>query len=52
MTFCSNEPLERIRQKLEDFKPLLLEEFPLTLEERFMEEMEGAEYDFAEIFKV
>lgn len=52
MTFSSTEPFEKIRQKLEEFKPLLLEEFPLSLEEVFMEEMEGTKYDFAEIFKI
>ncbi len=52
MTFSSTEPFEQIKQKLDEFKPLLLEEFPLSLEEVFMEEMEGTEYDFSEIFKL
>ncbi len=30
--------------------PLLIERFPLTLEEIFLEEMEGSDYDFKEIF--
>lgn len=51
MTFSSDEPLEDIEYKLRDFKPLLLEEFPLSLEEVFLEEMEGAKYDFAQIFQ-
>ena len=31
-------------------KPLMLEKFPLTLEEIFLEEMEGSDYDFKDIF--
>lgn len=37
-------------KKLNDMKPLLMEKFPLRLEEIFLEEMEGADYDFKEIF--
>lgn len=37
-------------KKLNDMKPLLIEKFPLRLEEIFLEEMEGADYDFKEIF--
>lgn len=51
MTFSSNEPIADIEYKLRDFKPLLLEEFPLSVEEVFLEEMEGSDYDFAQIFK-
>lgn len=36
--------------KLREMSPLLLEKFPLTLEEIFLEEMEGTDYDFREIF--
>lgn len=36
--------------KLNEMKPLLLEKFPLTLEEIFLEEMEGSDYDFKDIF--
>lgn len=35
---------------LQKMQPLSLEKFPLTLEEIFLEEMEGADYDFKEIF--
>ena len=31
-------------------KPLMIEKFPLTLEEIFLEEMEGSDYDFKDIF--
>ncbi len=36
--------------KLRAMNPLLIEKFPLTLEEVFLEEMEGSDYDFTEIF--
>ncbi|MBR3620682.1 MAG: ABC transporter ATP-binding protein [Clostridia bacterium] len=36
--------------KLREMNPILLEKFPLTLEEVFLEEMEGSDYDFTEIF--
>jgi ABC-2 type transport system ATP-binding protein len=36
--------------KLREMSQLLLEKFPLTLEEIFLEEMEGTDYDFREIF--
>lgn len=41
---------EENEKKLNDMKPLLIEKFPLRLEEIFLEEMEGADYDFKEIF--
>ena len=37
-------------EKLKAFNPLLIERYPLTLEEIFLEEMEGTDYDFSEIF--
>ncbi len=37
-------------EKLKAFNPLLIERYPLTLEEIFLEEMEGTDYDFNEIF--
>ncbi|MBR5112858.1 MAG: ABC transporter ATP-binding protein [Clostridia bacterium] len=41
---------EENEAKLRAMNPLLLEKFPLTLEEVFLEEMEGSDYDFTEIF--
>ncbi len=38
------------KSKLKEMNPLLIEKFPPTLEEIFLEEMEGSEYDFKEIF--
>ena len=37
-------------EKLKAFNPLLIERYPLTLEEIFLEEMEEKDYDFSEIF--
>lgn len=36
--------------KLNAMKPLMIEKFPLSLEEIFLEEMEGTDYDFSKIF--
>ncbi|MCQ2476432.1 MAG: ABC transporter ATP-binding protein [Clostridia bacterium] len=41
---------EENEEKLRQMNPLLLEKFPLTLEEIFLEEMEDSDYDFKEIF--
>ena len=41
---------EENEAKLRQMNPVLLEKFPLTLEEVFLEEMEGSDYDFTEIF--
>lgn len=38
-------------QRLRAMNPILLESFPLSLEEIFMDEMEGEEQDYADIFK-
>lgn len=35
---------------LKKYNPLLIDRYPLTLEEIFLEEMEGKDYDFSEIF--
>ncbi len=45
----SGDPEEN-EKKLNAMNPLLIEKFPLRLEEIFLEEMEGADYDFKEIF--
>ncbi len=36
--------------KLRQLEPVLIERFPLTIEELFLEEMEDTDYDFKEIF--
>ena len=41
---------EENEAKLRAMSPVLTETFPLTLEEVFLEEMEGSEHDFTEIF--
>lgn len=37
-------------EKLKQLNPILIEKFPLSLEEIFLEEMEGSDYDFKDIF--
>lgn len=41
---------EQNEKKLNAMSPLLVEKYPLTLEEIFLEEMEDTDYDFKEIF--
>ncbi len=41
---------EENEEKLKNMSPLLVEKYPLTLEEIFLEEMEDTDYDFKEIF--
>ena len=41
---------EENEKKLNAMSPLLVEKYPLTLEEIFLEEMEDTDYDFKEIF--
>ncbi len=41
---------DKTEQALSEMNPILIERFPLSLEEIFLEEMEGADYDFKEIF--
>lgn len=39
-----------VEAKLQAMNPLVLEQMPLSLEEIFLDEMEGTDYDFTEIF--
>lgn len=41
---------DEAEEKMNSMQPLLIEKFPLTLEEIFLSEMEGSDYDFKEIF--
>jgi ABC-2 type transport system ATP-binding protein len=41
---------DAVEQKLRAMSPVLLETFPLSLEEIFLEEMEGTGYDLTKIF--
>lgn len=41
---------EEVERKLSDMAPLLLEKYPLTLEEIFLNEMEDKNYDITKIF--
>lgn len=50
ITLSAQGDMEKTKELLMALKPLSLEQFPLTLEEIFLEEMEGTDYDFKEIF--
>lgn len=50
ITLSANGDMDENEKKLQDMKPLMIEKFPLTLEEIFLEEMEGSDYDFKDIF--
>lgn len=41
---------DQVEEKLSDMAPLLLEKYPLTLEEIFLNEMEDKNYDITKIF--
>ena len=42
---------EATERKIKDLNPVYLEKLPLNMEEIFMEEVEGVDYDFSQIFK-
>ena len=50
ITISVNGDSSEAERKIAAMSPLMLEKFPLTLEEIFLEEMEGTDYDFKEIF--
>lgn len=50
ITVTVSGDIDEAENKLKAMNPLLLEKFPLSLEEIFLEEMEGTDYDFSEIF--
>lgn len=50
VTFTTTDNPDEVEAKLAELQPLLVERFPLTLEEVFLEEMEGTDYDFSGIF--
>ena len=50
ITFVVEGNFDEAEHKLNAMKPLLVEKYPLSLEEIFLAEMEGSDYDFKEIF--
>lgn len=50
ITLTMKGDTDKNEEKLKALNPLLIERYPLTLEEIFLEEMEGQDYDFSEIF--
>lgn len=50
ITLTMKGDVDENEEKLKALNPILIERYPLTLEEIFLEEMEGTDYDFSEIF--
>lgn len=50
ITLTAQGDAAETEEKLKALNPLFIESYPLTLEEIFLDEMEGTDYDFSEIF--
>lgn len=50
ITLTAQGDAAETERNLKALNPLFIESYPLTLEEIFLEEMEGTDYDFSEIF--
>lgn len=50
ITFTVSKNLEAAEERIAQLNPVLVERFPLSLEEIFLEEMEDTNYDFEKIF--
>ncbi len=50
VTFTVSKNLDEAERIIAATKPVLIERFPLSLEEIFLEEMEDTDYDFDELF--
>lgn len=50
LTIFADGNVDEVKAQLEAMNPLLLERRNLTLEEIFLDEMEGLDYDFSQIF--
>ncbi len=50
ITLTAQGDIEELEHKLRSMNPILLETFPLSLEEIFLDEMEGKDYDLTKIF--
>lgn len=50
VTFTVSKDVELAEKLIEKLNPAIVEKFPLSLEEIFLEEMEDTEYDFEKIF--
>lgn len=51
VSFTVSGDFDVIEREIQKLSPLVVEKFPLSVEEIFLEEMEGTDYDYAEIFK-
>ncbi|HOO26005.1 MAG TPA: ABC transporter ATP-binding protein [Clostridiales bacterium] len=50
VSFSVSGDLDAAEAKIREMNPILIESFPLSVEEIFLEEMEGTGYDFSKIF--
>lgn len=50
VTFTASGNLDEADEKLRAMSPVMMERIPLSLEEIFLQEMEGKEYDYSKIF--
>lgn len=50
ISFTVSDNVEEAERQIETMNPILIEKFPLSLEEIFLEEMEDTDYDFEKIF--
>ena len=50
ISFTVSSNVEDAEKTIKEMKPVLIEKFPLSLEEIFLEEMEDTDYDFEKIF--
>ena len=51
VSFTVSDRVDEAEQKIKALNPVLLEKFPLSLEEIFLEEMEDTDYDFEKLFR-
>lgn len=51
VSFTVSKNVEQAEEYIRALNPVLMEKFPLSLEEIFLEEMEDTDYDFEKLFK-
>lgn len=50
ITFTVSNDIEKAEEIIKSLSPVIMEKFPMSLEEIFLEEMEDTDYDFEQIF--
>ena len=51
ITITVKGEMDKAQAMIKELNPVYLERFPMTMEEIFLEEVEGVDYDFSKIFK-